>query len=329
MKKNWLLYFLIAGLGVLLFTAPRLFSAESWGTVPDVPTALSPASVVQSAPVRSAPVRSALKYETYTLPTSTVHVVRIPPEGGFQVKPAVASEVETVANFAQQQQAIAVINGGFFDPVNHKTTSYIVLQGEVVADPAENERLVTNPDMIPYLDRILNRSEFRQYRCGNTIQGNTIQGNTIQNIIQYDIAAHDELVPSGCELVYSLGAGPRLRPSLDLEAEAFAEVVQGEMVRDALGSSRPNARSAVGITPEGEVILVMAAQQANAPTESGVSLPELAEFLGTLGVNEAMNLDGGSSASLYYQGQTYFGKVDADGNPVERSVKSVLMVVEG
>lgn len=315
MKKSWLFYFLIAGLGILLFTAPRLFSAEDGGTVPNVHTASSPAPVVQPAPVRSALVRSTLKYETYTLPISTVHVVRIPPESGFQVKPAVASEVETVANFAQQQQAIAAINGGFFDPVNYQTTSYIVLQGEVVADPAENERLVTNPEMVPYLDRILNRSEFRQYRCGNRIQ--------------YDIAAHHDLVPSGCELVHSIGAGPRLRPTLDLEAEAFAEVVQGEMVRDALGSSRPNARSAVGITPEGEVILVMAAQQANAPTESGVSLPELAGFLGTLGVNEAMNLDGGSSASLYYQGQTYFGKVDAAGNPIERSVKSVLMVVEG
>lgn len=290
---------------MLLFTVPRLFSADSWGIVPAIPTS---SSVVQV-------IRPALKYETYTLPTSTVHVLHIPPDSGFQVRPAVADEVETVTQFAQQQRAIAVINGGYFDPMNHQTTSYIVLEGKVVADPTENERLTTNPEMMPYLDRILNRSEFRQYRCGTRIQ--------------YAIAAHDEPTATGCELVYSLGAGPRLRPNLDLEEEAFAEMVQGEVVRDAIGSSRPNTRSAVGITSQGEVVLVMAAQQANAPSESGVSLPELAEFLGTLGVDEAMNLDGGSSASFYYQDQPYFGKVDADGNPVERSVKSVLMVVEG
>ena len=70
----------------------------------------------------------------------------------------------------------------------------------------------------------------------------------------------------------------------------------------------------------------MAAQRPDAPSQSGVSLSELAEFMGTLGVDEALNLDGGSSSSLYYQGRTYYGRVDTEGSPIERPVKSVLLV---
>jgi exopolysaccharide biosynthesis protein len=46
----------------------------------------------------------------------------------------------------------------------------------------------------------------------------------------------------------------------------------------------------------------------------------------TLGVNKAMNLDGGSSSSFYYDGKAFYGKVDGQGERVERSVKSVLLL---
>lgn len=245
------------------------------------------------------------------MPHGVVHVLTIP-QTGFSVVPVVAPEVKFLPDFAESSGAIAGVNGGFFDPVNQETTSYIVLDGEVVADPTQNERLVNNPDMIPYLDRIFNRSEFRQYQCDTTTR--------------YDIAAHRDPLPPGCQLLSSLGAGPRLLPTLAAVEEGFAEIVDGELVRDALGSTQPNARTAVGITSRGEIILVMAAQRSDDPMQSGVSLPELAEFMDTLGVEEALNLDGGSSSSLYYQGQTYYGRVDAEGNSIQRPVKSVLLV---
>jgi exopolysaccharide biosynthesis protein len=39
-----------------------------------------------------------------------------------------------------------------------------------------------------------------------------------------------------------------------------------------------------------------------------------------------MNLDGGSSSSFYYEGKTFYGKVDNEGNPLRRPVLSVLLV---
>ena len=70
----------------------------------------------------------------------------------------------------------------------------------------------------------------------------------------------------------------------------------------------------------------MVAQKSETPATSGMSLPALADFMKTLGVEKAMNLDGGSSSSLYYNGKSFYGKVDLEGNSVKRPGKSVLLV---
>jgi hypothetical protein len=300
--------------GVLLAIVPR--ATQSFNAAPTAPVAPLSAALTEASPlsVQAPPAlqtTQTIEYQTYTLPKGVAHVVRVP-TAQFVVTPAVAAGVEPLAQFAQATGAVAGVNGGFFDPVNQQTTSHVVLQGEQVADPTQNDRLMTNPDMIPYLDRILNRSEFRQYQCGQEIE--------------YAITAHLAPTPDGCQLTASLGAGPQLLPQFALTEEAFAEIVNGEFVRDAIGSRFPNARTAIGITDAREILLVMVAQLSESPTDSGISLPDLADFMGTLGAVAAMNLDGGSSSALYYQGQTYYGRVNADGDRIERPVKSVLLV---
>ncbi|WNZ24215.1 phosphodiester glycosidase family protein [Leptolyngbya sp. NK1-12] len=269
----------------------------------------SPSPLMASSPVVN---RSAeLHYTVTSLPTSEVHVLRIP-ASAYQVVPAVAPEIADLATFAQQYDAIAVLNGGFFDPQNQKSTSYVTIQGQQVADPSQNERLVNNPDLIPYMDQILNRSELRRYRC-------------TQNL-RYAIALHRDPIPTNCELLDALGAGPQLLPELTSELEGFtATDATGTVIRDALGSRQPNARTAVGLTPDGDMLWVMAAQKPGV-NPSGLSLSEMAEFLKSLGVTAALNLDGGSSSALFYEGTTVHGKLDAEGNPVRRPVKSVLVL---
>ncbi|WP_416666352.1 phosphodiester glycosidase family protein [Egbenema bharatensis] len=295
---------------VLELTKPELSKSEPTEFFPPLATGLSASELL------SQPLTPSVAYETYELARSTVHVLRVPTEH-FVVTPAVSEELQPLEGFAQSTGAIAGVNGGFFDPANQLTTSHVVIQGEWVADPTENDRLITNPDLTTYLDRILNRSEFRQYQCGA--------------LIQYDITAHQDPIPEGCQLISSLGAGPRLLPQLTLVEEAFAEIVEGEFVRDAIGSRQPNARTAIGLTDSGEILLVMAAQQSESPTDSGMTLPELANFMGILGATAAMNLDGGSSSGLYYRGQAvqgeiFYGRVNAEGDRIVRPVKSVLLV---
>ena len=141
---------------------------------------------------------------------------------------------------------------------------------------------------------------------------------------RYDIALHNELPPKGCQLVDAVGAGPRLLPEFTSVQEGFVDHTSG---RDALGSTQPNARTAVGITGDGSIVLVMVAKQPSV-SAAGLSLPALIDLMKTLGVKQAMNLDGGSSSSLYYNGKTFYSQVDLKGNSIKRPVKSVLLVKE-
>jgi uncharacterized protein YigE (DUF2233 family) len=285
-----------------------------------LPFVLSLLAGCQTAPPSSNPtpqaalpaVKPALEYRTYSLPGATLHSVWIPSGSGYRIVPALSKGLATVEQIAQEQGAIAAINGGFFDPENQQSTSYITRQGKLIADPHRNDRLMNNSNLAPYLNQIFNRSEFRRYQCGQTIQ--------------YGIALYRDAVPSGCQRVDALGAGPRLLPDLTALSEGFVAQSNGVTIRDALSSTAPNARSAVGITPDGAIVLVMAAQKPDTPN-SGVTLPALASFLKTLHVSQAINLDGGSSASLFFQGRSIYGKMDDRGHIVQRPIKSALLVL--
>ncbi len=264
------------------------------------------------------PDPASITYQAYTFEHYTVHVAQIPVSQGWAIVPAVSESLQTLPQFVQNGAELtmppaAAINAGFFDPQNQLTTSYIVVDGEPVADPQDNERLMQNPDLTVHLPQILNRSEFRRYRCTT--------GD------RYAIAQHLDLTPPDCVLLDAVGAGPRILPDLALATEAFLTVDEQGSVRDALGSSGRNARSAIALLPNGDVLLAMAAQQSEAPTHSGISLEEMAKFLASLGATDALNLDGGSSAGLWIEGQAIYGRVNGAGDRIERPIKSVLLVI--
>jgi exopolysaccharide biosynthesis protein len=56
----------------------------------------------------------------------------------------------------------------------------------------------------------------------------------------------------------------------------------------------------------------------------GMTLDELANFMKRLGITSALNLDGGTSSSLYAQGKAVHGKWDESSQPIKRAVKSIL-----
>lgn len=252
-------------------------------------------------------------YETISLPTATVHVVTIADPVRYPVRVAVVDELARVDQIAAEACegegcVAAALNAGFFDPNNGLTTSYVVQDGALVADPNLNERLVGNPDLATYMDRILNRSEFRRYDCEGTPS--------------YDIALHQAPVPNGCRLVDAVGAGPQLLPQDTSVEEGFVDRAAG---RDALGSQSANARSAVGLTADGSVVMVMVAQVPGV-SPSGMTMAEVAEVMRDRGVIQALNLDGGSSSTLIYGDTIHYGRLNANGERVLRPVKSILWV---
>jgi len=256
-------------------------------------------------------------HQRFQVAGAVVHVVEVPAAMSLSV--AVSDDLTPVAQLAQRENAVYAINAGFFDPQNGQTTSHLTLQGQVVGDPASNERLVGNPALSEYLEQIFNRSEFRAYRCD------------VSESLSYDIAPHRLPTPQGCVMESAVGAGPVLLPEDGAFAEAFTDYANddpenGDLIRDAIGSMQRNARSAIGIAGD-QMVLIMVEKNADSV---GMTLAELAEFARSQNIQKLLNLDGGSSSSLYVnegdESAIYFGRSDEAGNPVERAVKSVIIV---
>ncbi|WP_375104991.1 phosphodiester glycosidase family protein [Paenibacillus sp. RS8] len=87
----------------------------------------------------------------------------------------------------------------------------------------------------------------------------------------------------------ALQAGPRLlvngKVSLNVAAEGF---------KDPKILTGGGARSALGLTRDHKLILL---------TTGGATIPQLAEMMKQAGAYQAMNLDGGASSGLYYNGK--------------------------
>jgi hypothetical protein len=250
-------------------------------------------------------------------PQGKLYIFTLPKKSREVISIGVAPGLETIASPLWKQlygtpHPIFIINGGFFDP------SFLNKNGKLAEDPRDNQKLMGNDNLKPYFSRIFNRTEFRVYKC-----------NKIANYdsLEYDIVPHNAPIPAGCTLKDALGAGPALLPEVRAQEEAFIDFdEQGRKIRDPIGVNAKNARSALGITENGDVLIMMGAQ---APEEGkkGFSLQDMADQMKAHGAVKAMALDGGSSSGFWHQGAAHYGKFNKDGSPVIRPVKSVLMVL--
>lgn len=276
------------------------------------------------APKTSVSKPLGLQLEKKAFPQGTLYSLKVPAKSSFKVIPALSKTLASVDSQlwkipGTSTKPLFLINGGFFDPNNSLTTSFVFEDGVLTGDPRINPQLVNNPKLVPYLPKIFNRTEFRVYLC---------QKNGGQFQTQYDIVPHNAPIPTKCLTQQSLGAGPLMLPTLEDKNEAFVDYnAAGKLTRDPIGVCSRNARSAVGLTAAGDVILMMGAQSPAKPNNSGFTLADIAGLMKARGAVKAMSLDGGSSSSLVFNGKTIFGKVNKDGNYVKRPVKSVLMTV--
>lgn len=99
-----------------------------------------------------------------------------------------------------------------------------------------------------------------------------------------------------CKVDYAFAAGPWLvkngQKYIDYEAQKFSKFF----------AIAKTARSAIGIDEQGNVFLVAVDGKQKGVSE-GVSLYEMADIMLKLGAVDAMNLDGGSSTQMVYQGR--------------------------
>ncbi len=91
-----------------------------------------------------------------------------------------------------------------------------------------------------------------------------------------------------------LGAGPLLLQNRQIVLDAKAEGFSDAFIRETA------ARSAIGTTEEGTLLIAAVHNRAGG---TGPTLAEISKIMQQLGCVDALNLDGGSSTSLYLGGQ--------------------------
>lgn len=257
--------------------------------------------------------------------TATIYVVHIQNNPKIVLFPEISEDLESVEHFANHLKSsnfvvpMAIINAGFFDPKNKSTLSFAYKNAVPISDPSANRGLMGNKNLTPFIANILNRTEFRVMDCRPPS-------------VKYSIQRHFDPIPSNCKIKNSIQAGPYLYSDTALLDEGFIAYDANSKLlsRNPIGYQYKNARSAIGIDAKGNVLLVMVSQklaaEENAVKGSGLTIAELANTMRELGAVSAMALDGGTSSSIWVDGQSFFGKLNQDNVVVKRRIKTVLVV---
>lgn len=88
-------------------------------------------------------------------------------------------------------------------------------------------------------------------------------------------------------------------------------------------NSSSTARTGLGVTADGKRVFMVVVDYNDGAT--GIQTPQLAKILQALGAVNAMNFDGGGSATMFVQGQGDNGRVSFNTYP-QRAVRSVIYV---
>lgn len=140
-----------------------------------------------------------------------------------------------------------------------------------------------------------------------------IYGDGSFEIIDEDDITAEELLEKGAQNVLAFGPA--------LVEDGSVSVTEDEEVGKAMAS---NPRTAIGIIDENHYVFVVA--DGRTSDNEGLSLYELAEFMESLGVQTAYNLDGGGSSTMYFNGQIINKPTTNVSSIKERSVSDIVYI---
>lgn len=132
-------------------------------------------------------------------------------------------------------------------------------------------------------------------------------------IISEDEVTAEELLEEGAKEVLSFGAA--------LITDGEIAVTESDEVGKAMAS---NPRTAIGMIDDLHYVFVVS--DGRTEESEGLSLLELAEFMDSLGVKTAYNLDGGGSSTMYFNGEV-INQPTTNGKSIqERSVSDIVYI---
>lgn len=123
----------------------------------------------------------------------------------------------------------------------------------------------------------------------------------------------DELAENGAQQIFSFGPA--------LVTDGNISVTKEEEVGKAMAS---NPRTAIGIIDELHYVFVVS--DGRTRESEGLSLHELAEFMQSIGVTTAYNLDGGGSSTMYFNSEIINKPTTGGRHIKERSVSDIVYI---
>lgn len=240
---------------------------------------------------------------TLTNEDSGVYIFKINTKKyGEKIKPLVTPKLMTPEKVYDDNCYDLVLNGGFFDVVNGKSVSYVIINGKMEADIKDYPELIENLEKEKRLDNVLNRAELR------------ILENK-RHKLKFDIAYHNDSIQKGYSIKHSLQAGPMLLPYMDLVKEGFV-VMDGDMVKfQSADILKRRPRTIVGLKGKYLYLVVFTKDHKVDANEARNYLKE------NLKLKKIMALDGGLSTSVNYQ-DLNIGSL----GKYQRRVKSFLVI---
>ena len=239
------------------------------------------------------------QFEQESLFASNQHIMvwELSDTDDFALQLAYRPERTKTSDMAKKQHAVAAVNGSFFDMDRHFPVLFLRIDGEDLGQTMQEEAKLQSDN----------------YRFGTLA---VTQDSVF--ILKTDTVSQWE---AGLSYPNMMTA----RPLLIFEGETLP--LQEDL---SFVSGRHN-RTAVGIRADGTVLLIVV--DGRAPMAAGMSLQELQQVMRWLGCRNALNLDGGGSATFYadLRGNhgvlnypTDNGRFDHEG---ERTVSNAVLVV--
>jgi exopolysaccharide biosynthesis protein len=170
-------------------------------------------------------------------------------------------ELKGTSTFAQQNSALAAINGTFFDVKNGGSVDFIKVNGKTIS-----------PNQLGK-----NQSRARHQQAAIAIDNGKLSIKKWDGTANWeDNLKEAEIMASGPLLVYQ-------------QKDEFLDTTAFNRLR--------HPRSAVGVRKNGEIILLTV--DGRNENSAGMSLFELTKVMRWLGCVDAINLDGGGSTTLW------------------------------
>lgn len=320
---------IFSGAMTTLFIAPFCYGQYNWSRA-DSSFAPLPASVqvfrlqqrVDSQPVVAYAVLAALSSNELHFTTDTTYKRRLRP----------------AAFYEKNNQPLLVVNGTFFEFVNHRNLNVLMRNGKLLAYNPHAIAL-RGRDSLLFLHSLRSAIGIRKNRRADVAWLFTDSSKKQPYAFQQPVRAWKDSV---AQLTL-----PMLKSRMELQQGAERSEPRKWRVHTAIGGgpvlvqqgvirvtnneenmfpgkaiSDRHPRTAMGYTADGKLV-VLAVQGRMPGIAEGVTLVQLAEMLISLGCVEALNLDGGGSSCLLINGKETIVPSDREG---QRPVPGVFMI---